>query len=171
MVTFLLGIFFGGIRLKSLMEMGLAKVLRWAPCIVMSPFPSGILDRREQALCADLTKLQRQVFLHRLRCRVRRACGRFFRAADVATFTHGSALNIGVISDFICDCLVSPCSSPQSSVDTCQSASTAAKALTGQGLPIHSIRPWLIRGFLCMRTPSWTGQRREKPVFKVRRCR
>ncbi|KAL1966899.1 hypothetical protein VTN77DRAFT_3643 [Rasamsonia byssochlamydoides] len=57
-----------------------------------------------------------------------------FEPADEATFNHGSALNIGVIADFICQRLVSPCNAPQSTIDACNAGTQAATAtgVTGQ---------------------------------------
>ncbi|KAL6811534.1 hypothetical protein J3E69DRAFT_377572 [Trichoderma sp. SZMC 28015] len=55
-----------------------------------------------------------------------------FAPVNEADFNHGSALNIKVISDFICDRLNSSCKASASVVSTCQSASAAASQLTGQ---------------------------------------
>ncbi|KAJ4303696.1 hypothetical protein N0V90_002597 [Kalmusia sp. IMI 367209] len=57
-----------------------------------------------------------------------------FEAADLTNFPHGSALNIGVISSFICDQLVNKCQANQAAVDTCDQADAAVKAagLSGQ---------------------------------------
>lgn len=49
-----------------------------------------------------------------------------FEPADETTFNHGSALNIGVIADFICQRLVSPCNAPQSTIDACNAGKEAA---------------------------------------------
>lgn len=55
-----------------------------------------------------------------------------FEPADKATFNHGSALGIAVVADFICGQLGSACKAPQSTVDTCNSAASAASSLSGQ---------------------------------------
>ncbi|KAI3400582.1 hypothetical protein diail_2785 [Diaporthe ilicicola] len=55
-----------------------------------------------------------------------------FAPVDSADFNHGSALNIKVISDFICGQLQSKCKASADTVSTCQQASTAAQAATGQ---------------------------------------
>ncbi|KAF2260768.1 hypothetical protein CC78DRAFT_536160 [Lojkania enalia] len=55
-----------------------------------------------------------------------------FEAADLATFPHGSALNIRVISDFICTQLGNKCGASDAIVAGCQAASAAASELTGQ---------------------------------------
>ncbi|EOO01067.1 hypothetical protein UCRPA7_3403 [Phaeoacremonium minimum UCRPA7] len=55
-----------------------------------------------------------------------------FAPVDEATFTHGSALNIKVISDFICGQLASKCDASDATVADCQAASTAAQAQQGQ---------------------------------------
>ncbi|KAF2495537.1 hypothetical protein BU16DRAFT_461264 [Lophium mytilinum] len=55
-----------------------------------------------------------------------------FEPADTATFTHGSALNIKVISDFICQQLDTKCKAGQDALDACTKAQTAAAAATGQ---------------------------------------
>uniref|UniRef100_A0A093UUP2 Uncharacterized protein n=1 Tax=Talaromyces marneffei PM1 TaxID=1077442 RepID=A0A093UUP2_TALMA len=55
-----------------------------------------------------------------------------FEPADKATFNHGSALNIGVVANFICDRLNSPCKASQSTIDTCKNAAKAASSLSGQ---------------------------------------
>lgn len=55
-----------------------------------------------------------------------------FAPVDSADFNHGSALNIKVISDFICGQLQSKCKASTDTVSTCQQASTAAQAATGQ---------------------------------------
>ncbi|KAI7970932.1 hypothetical protein EIK77_000599 [Talaromyces pinophilus] len=55
-----------------------------------------------------------------------------FEPADKATFNHGSALGIAVVADFICGQLNSACKAPQSTVDTCNSAASAASSLSGQ---------------------------------------
>lgn len=55
-----------------------------------------------------------------------------FEASDLTNFAHGSALNIGVISGFICDQLVNKCKANQAAVDTCDQADAASKGLKGQ---------------------------------------
>ncbi|KAF2115328.1 hypothetical protein BDV96DRAFT_599683 [Lophiotrema nucula] len=55
-----------------------------------------------------------------------------FEAADLTNFAHGSALNIKVISSFICDQLVNKCEANQAAVDKCDAANTAASSLKGQ---------------------------------------
>lgn len=55
-----------------------------------------------------------------------------FAPVNEADFNHGSALNIKVISDFICDRLNSSCKASAEVVSICQSASAAASQLTGQ---------------------------------------
>lgn len=61
-----------------------------------------------------------------------RSDGNAFNAADKTDFNHGSALAIGVISDFICQQLDSKCKAAADAVSACKAASTAAKAQTGQ---------------------------------------
>ncbi|KAK3946011.1 hypothetical protein QBC46DRAFT_64192 [Diplogelasinospora grovesii] len=51
-----------------------------------------------------------------------------FIAANQNDFNHGSALNIGVIADFICQRLASPCQAGEEVQKTCSSASAAAVA-------------------------------------------
>jgi len=55
-----------------------------------------------------------------------------FEAVNQADFNHGSALNIGVIANFICGQLQSSCKASAATVSACDSATTAAEALTGQ---------------------------------------
>ncbi|KAM0470553.1 hypothetical protein ACHAPX_009816 [Trichoderma viride] len=55
-----------------------------------------------------------------------------FAPVDEADFNHGSALNIKVIADFICDRLNSSCKAGAAEVSKCQSASAAASQLQGQ---------------------------------------
>lgn len=55
-----------------------------------------------------------------------------FQAADQADFNHGSANNINVISDFICQQLASSCGAAQDAVDACDEAKAAADGLSGQ---------------------------------------
>lgn len=55
-----------------------------------------------------------------------------FAPVNEADFNHGSALNIKVIADFICDRLNSSCKAGAAEVSKCQSASAAASQLQGQ---------------------------------------
>lgn len=55
-----------------------------------------------------------------------------FEANDLATFPHGSALKIAVISDFICQQAVNKCNLDAASAAACNAASTTAKTLDGQ---------------------------------------
>lgn len=55
-----------------------------------------------------------------------------FAPADSADFNHGSALNIKVISGFICGQLQSKCKASADAVSACDDAATAADAATGQ---------------------------------------
>lgn len=55
-----------------------------------------------------------------------------FAPADAADFNHGSALNIKVISGFICGQLQSKCKASADTVTACNDAATAADAATGQ---------------------------------------
>ncbi|KAI7784582.1 hypothetical protein LA080_009819 [Diaporthe eres] len=55
-----------------------------------------------------------------------------FAPADAADFNHGSALNIKVISGFICGQLQSKCKASADTVSACNDAATAADAATGQ---------------------------------------
>jgi len=55
-----------------------------------------------------------------------------FEAKDLTTFPHGSALNIGVISDFVCQQAGNKCGIDAATAAACSAASTAAKALKGQ---------------------------------------
>lgn len=55
-----------------------------------------------------------------------------FAPVDENDFNHGSALNIKVIADFICDRLNSSCKAGAAVVSKCQSASAAASQLQGQ---------------------------------------
>lgn len=61
-----------------------------------------------------------------------RSDGPAFAAVDQTDFNHGSALKIQVISDFICQQLGSKCKASADTVSTCNAASTAAQAETGQ---------------------------------------
>lgn len=55
-----------------------------------------------------------------------------FAPVDSSDFNHGSALNIKVISGFICGQLSSKCQAGADAVTACNSAATAANAATGQ---------------------------------------
>ncbi|KKY31566.1 hypothetical protein UCDDA912_g08487 [Diaporthe ampelina] len=55
-----------------------------------------------------------------------------FAPADAADFSHGSALNIKVISGFICGQLQSKCKASADTVSACEDAASAADAETGQ---------------------------------------
>ncbi|KAG4438813.1 hypothetical protein IFR05_005704 [Cadophora sp. M221] len=55
-----------------------------------------------------------------------------FQAVNNADFNHGSALNIKVISDFICQQLASKCKADAAALDACASAQSAAAAVKGQ---------------------------------------
>ncbi|KIW67359.1 hypothetical protein PV04_06620 [Phialophora macrospora] len=55
-----------------------------------------------------------------------------FAPADESTFTHGSALNIKVITDFVCQQLESKCKASQEAIDACNQGATAAQGETGQ---------------------------------------
>lgn len=51
-----------------------------------------------------------------------------FEPADKASFNHGSAQNIGIITQFICDTLTNTCGANQQAKDVCQQARAAAAA-------------------------------------------
>ena len=53
-----------------------------------------------------------------------------FRA--VVSYNHGSAQNIGVITQFMCDALVNTCGADQMAKDTCANAKTAADRQTAK---------------------------------------
>lgn len=55
-----------------------------------------------------------------------------FEPADLATFNHGSALNIGVISGFICSQLPNKCDVAASAQADCEAAAQAADGLKAQ---------------------------------------
>lgn len=55
-----------------------------------------------------------------------------FEPADTATSTHGSALNIKVIADFICGQLSSKCKASDAAISACTAASTAAETASSQ---------------------------------------
>ena len=51
-----------------------------------------------------------------------------FEPKDTTVFTHGSALNIKVITDFICQQLATKCGANQAALDACTTGAAAAKA-------------------------------------------
>jgi hypothetical protein len=55
-----------------------------------------------------------------------------FIANNQKDFNHGSALNIGVISDFICQQLKDKCKADAAALTACANGQTAASTLTGQ---------------------------------------
>lgn len=55
-----------------------------------------------------------------------------FAPVDQTEFNHGSALNIKIVSDFICDRLNDQCKAGDAVVSKCRSASAAAAQLKGQ---------------------------------------
>jgi hypothetical protein len=57
--------------------------------------------------------------------------GNSFAAVNQDDFNHGSALNIGVISSFICQRLQDSCKAGAATVSACKSADQAARAATG----------------------------------------
>ncbi|CAO2654146.1 Nn.00g108790.m01.CDS01 [Neocucurbitaria sp. VM-36] len=54
-----------------------------------------------------------------------------FEPADLATFNHGSALNIAVISNFICSQISNKCSVNAAAANLCDTAAAAASGLQG----------------------------------------
>jgi hypothetical protein len=54
-----------------------------------------------------------------------------FEPADLSEFNHGSALNIAVISNFICSQLSSSCKANAAAVSACEGAASAAQGLVG----------------------------------------
>ncbi|KAH7119083.1 hypothetical protein B0J11DRAFT_84359 [Dendryphion nanum] len=54
-----------------------------------------------------------------------------FEPADLSLFSHGSALNIGVISNFICSQISNRCNVGADIVSSCNSAASAAQGLAG----------------------------------------
>lgn len=50
----------------------------------------------------------------------------------VASFNHGSAQNIDIITQFICDTLTNSCAADQTAKDTCQKARAAADTETAK---------------------------------------
>ncbi|KAG6908689.1 hypothetical protein DXG01_003703 [Tephrocybe rancida] len=58
-----------------------------------------------------------------------------FQPVDKVSYNHGSAQNIGIITQFICDTLVNTCGADQIAKDTCATAEAAAAAQpAGTGL-------------------------------------
>jgi hypothetical protein len=55
-----------------------------------------------------------------------------FEPADLSTFNHGSALNIAVISGFICSQIGNKCDVDAAAISTCDTAASAASGLKGQ---------------------------------------
>ena len=55
-----------------------------------------------------------------------------FEPSDTTAFTHGSALNIKVITDFICQQLSVKCSANQAAIDACTAGAAAAAAEGGK---------------------------------------
>ncbi|EXJ90425.1 hypothetical protein A1O1_03526 [Capronia coronata CBS 617.96] len=55
-----------------------------------------------------------------------------FEPNDTTAFTHGSALNIKVITDFICQQLDVKCKASQEAIDACNTGAAAAQGQTGQ---------------------------------------
>ncbi|EJD06901.1 uncharacterized protein FOMMEDRAFT_17361 [Fomitiporia mediterranea MF3/22] len=53
-----------------------------------------------------------------------------FEPVDEASFNHGSAQNIDIITQFICDTLTNSCGADQTAKDTCKTAQAAADAQT-----------------------------------------
>ncbi|KAL5525722.1 hypothetical protein ACEPAG_7059 [Sanghuangporus baumii] len=53
-----------------------------------------------------------------------------FEPVDKASFNHGSAQNINIITQFICDTLTNTCGADQTAKDTCATAQSAASAAT-----------------------------------------
>jgi len=51
-----------------------------------------------------------------------------FQPVDKASYNHGSAQNIDIITQFICDSLVNSCGADQTAKDTCAKAKDAASA-------------------------------------------
>ena len=52
-----------------------------------------------------------------------------FEPADLSHFNHGSALNIAVISNFICSQLTNSCNANAAAVNVCEAAASAAQGL------------------------------------------
>ncbi|KAL1744383.1 hypothetical protein HDZ31DRAFT_38732 [Schizophyllum fasciatum] len=55
-----------------------------------------------------------------------------FQPADKASFNHGSAQAIGIISQFVCDQLTNSCKANQAAKDLCQTARSAADGKTAK---------------------------------------
>ncbi|KAI0833338.1 hypothetical protein BC628DRAFT_1335111 [Trametes gibbosa] len=55
-----------------------------------------------------------------------------FEPVDKTSFNHGSAQNIDIITQFICDQLTNSCGADQTAKDTCQSARAAADTKTAK---------------------------------------
>lgn len=55
-----------------------------------------------------------------------------FMPYSVASYDHGSAQNIDIITQFICDTLVNKCGADQTAKDTCASAKAAADTVTAK---------------------------------------
>ena len=55
-----------------------------------------------------------------------------FQPADKQSFNHGSAQNIDIITQFICDTLTNSCGADQTAKDTCQRARAAASSGTAK---------------------------------------
>lgn len=55
-----------------------------------------------------------------------------FQPADKSSYNHGSAQNIGIITQFICDTLVNTCKADQTAKNTCAAAKTAADSKTAK---------------------------------------
>lgn len=55
-----------------------------------------------------------------------------FEPVDLSIFNHGSALNIGVISNFICSQISNKCKVDAAAVSVCDTAASAAQGLKGQ---------------------------------------
>jgi uncharacterized protein with GYD domain len=55
-----------------------------------------------------------------------------FQPADKTSYNHGSAQNIGIITQFICDTLVNTCKADQTAKNTCSTAKAAADSKTAK---------------------------------------
>ncbi|KAI0784250.1 hypothetical protein C8Q75DRAFT_795160 [Abortiporus biennis] len=55
-----------------------------------------------------------------------------FQPVDKTSFNHGSAQNIDIITQFICDTLTNTCAADQTAKDTCQKARAAADTVTAK---------------------------------------
>ncbi|KAI0368667.1 hypothetical protein BV20DRAFT_980618 [Pilatotrama ljubarskyi] len=55
-----------------------------------------------------------------------------FQPVDKTSFNHGSAQNIDIITQFICDTLTNSCKADQTAKDTCQKARAAADTVTAK---------------------------------------